>query len=48
MSSRRPQQKLVYDGAAIFLMILLMVFAMCMAGMDWIFAHYEGYPVYWF
>ena len=48
VSSRRPQQKLVYDGAAIFLMILLMVFAMCMAGMDWIFSLYDGYPVYWF
>ncbi len=48
VSSRKPGRKLVYDGAAIFLMVLLMVFAMCMAGMDWIFVHYDGYPVYWF
>lgn len=45
--SRKPEQKLTYDVAAIFLLVLLMVFAMCMAGMDWIFTHYDGYPLYW-
>ena len=33
-SSRRAEEKLVYDGAAIFLLILLVLFAMGMAGMD--------------
>lgn len=40
MSSRRPERRVVYDGAAIFLLILLILFAMSMAGMDWIFTHY--------
>lgn len=47
VGSRKPEQKLTYDVAAIFLLVLLMVFAMCMAGMDWIFTHYDGYPIYW-
>ena len=37
ISSRRPERRVVYDGAAIFLLILLILFAMSMAGMDWIF-----------
>ncbi len=40
ISSRRPERRVVYDGAAIFLLILLILFAMSMAGMDWIFTHY--------
>lgn len=43
ISSRKPQERVVYDGAAIFLLVLLMLFAMCMAGMDWIFTHYSEY-----
>lgn len=43
LSSRSPERRIVYDGAAIFLLVLLVLFAMCMAGMDWIFTHYpEG------
>ena len=47
ISSRRPERRVVYDGAAIFLLIL---FAMSMAGMDWIFTHYpecSGRVVTW-
>ena len=40
ISSRRPERRVVYDGAAIFLLILLILFAMSMAGMEWIFTHY--------
>ncbi|MCI8376060.1 MAG: hypothetical protein HFI29_11590 [Lachnospiraceae bacterium] len=40
LSSRKPDQRVIYDGAAIFLLVLLLLFAMCMAGMDWIFTHY--------
>ena len=40
VSSRRPERRVVYDGAAIFLLVLLILFAMSMAGMDWIFTHY--------
>ena len=40
-SSRRAEEKLVYDGAAIFLLILLVLFAMGMAGMDLAFTHAE-------
>lgn len=43
LSSRSPERRIIYDGAAIFLLVLLVLFAMCMAGMDWIFTHYpEG------
>lgn len=38
-SSRRVEERVVYDGAAIFLLILLVLFAMGMAGMDWAFTH---------
>lgn len=37
--SFRPDEKFVYDGAAIFLMIVLILFAMAMAGADWLFTH---------
>lgn len=37
--SFRAEEKFVYDGAAIFLMIVLIIFAMTMAGVDWMFAH---------
>lgn len=50
LSSRSPERRIVYDGAAIFLLILLVLFAMCMAGMDWIFAHYpecSGQVITW-
>ena len=50
ISSRRPERRVVYDGAAIFLLILLILFAMSMAGMDWIFTHYpecSGRVVTW-
>ena len=50
ISSRRPERRVVYDGAAIFLLILLILFAMRMAGMDWIFTHYpecSGRVVTW-
>ena len=40
-SSRRAEEKLVYDGASIFLLILLVLFAMGMAGMDLAFTHAE-------
>lgn len=40
ISSRKPEEQIRYDGAAIFLMVLLVFFAMGMAGMDWIFLHY--------
>ncbi len=43
LSSRKPDQRVVYDGAAIFLLVLLILFAMSMAGMDWIFTHYPEY-----
>jgi len=46
VSSRRPEEKVIYDGAAIFLLVLLVVFAMGMAGMDWIFTHYDYGPYY--
>ena len=39
VSSRKVEERMVYDGAAIFLLILLVIFAMCMAGMDWVFTH---------
>lgn len=39
ISSRKAEERVVYDGAAIFLLIVLVVFAMCMAGVDWVFAH---------
>lgn len=42
--SRKPQERMVYDGAAIFLLALLILFAMSMAGMDWIFTHYQECP----
>ena len=41
LSSRRAEERLVYDGAAIFLLILLVLFAMGMAGMDLVFTHAE-------
>lgn len=41
VSSRKPQERMVYDGAAIFILILLVVFAMGMAGVDFIFTHYH-------
>ncbi len=41
LNAYRPQEKMVYDGAAVFLLLLLMVFAMAMAGMDWILVHYD-------
>ena len=41
LASRRAEEKLVYDGAAIFLLILLVLFAMGMAGMDLAFTHAE-------
>ncbi len=44
VGSRRPKDRMIYDGAAIFLLILLVLFAMSMAGMDWIFAHYQECP----
>lgn len=37
--SFRTEERFVYDGAAVFLMILLIVFAFVMAGLDWMFAH---------
>lgn len=40
VSSRKPEEQIRYDGAAIILMVLLVFFAMGMAGMDWIFQHY--------
>lgn len=43
LSSFKPERRVVYDGAAIFLLTLLILFAMCMAGMDWIFTHYPEY-----
>lgn len=43
LSSRKPEERVVYDGAAIFLLVLLILFAMSMAGMDWIFQHYREY-----
>ena len=48
--SRRPEERVVYDGAAIFLLVLLILFAMSMAGVDWIFEHYQEYQdavVHW-
>lgn len=50
LSSRSPERRIVYDGAAIFLLVLLVLFAMCMAGMDWIFTHYpecSGQVITW-
>ena len=43
LSSRSPERRIVYDGAAIFLLVLLILFAMSMAGADWIFEHYQEY-----
>ena len=43
VSSWKPEAQLQYDGAAIFLMVTLVVFAMCMAGLDWVFTHYPQY-----
>lgn len=43
ISSWKPEAQLQYDGAAVFLMIVLVVFAMCMAGLDWVFMHYPQY-----
>lgn len=40
--SRRPEEKMIYDWAAVFLLILLILFAMSMAGIDWMFTHYQG------
>ena len=37
--SFRADERFVYDGAAIFLMIVLVAFAMTMAGADWMLAH---------
>lgn len=42
-SSCKPDRRVVYDGAAIFLLVLLVLFAMGMAGMDLIFEHYQTY-----
>lgn len=44
VSSRRPDERMVYDGAAIFILVLLVVFAMGMAGIDWLFVHYNECP----
>ncbi len=38
-SLRSPQQKFQYDFAAIFIILLLICFAMGMAGLEWIFDH---------
>ena len=43
VSSRKPEEQIRYDGAAILILVLLICFAMGMAGMDWIFTHYHGY-----
>ena len=42
ISSRRAQDRLVYDGAAVFLLIVLVLFAMAMAGFDLAFTHAEN------
>lgn len=39
LGSRRVDEIFVYDWAAILLMCVLLVFAMVMGGMDWVFAH---------
>lgn len=39
VGSFRADERFVYDGAAIFLMVLLICFAMAMACVDWIFVH---------
>ena len=41
ISSRRAEDRLTYDGAAVFLLILLVFFAMGMAGFDLVFTHAE-------
>ena len=41
LSSRRAEERRVYDGAASFLLMLLVVIAMGMAGMDLAFTHAE-------
>lgn len=41
ISSRRAEDRLTYDGAAVFLLILLVFFAMGMAGFDLAFTHAE-------
>ena len=42
-SSRKPEEQMSYDGVAIFMLFLLIGFAMCMAGADWIFTHCAEY-----
>ena len=41
LSSFHAERAVVYDGAAIFLLVLLILFAMSMAGADWVFSHME-------
>ena len=41
IGSRRAEDRLTYDGAAVFLLILLVFFAMGMAGFDLVFTHAE-------
>lgn len=47
ISSYRAEERLIYDGAAVFLLILLVFFAMGMAGMDFVFTHAENQVIYW-
>lgn len=41
ISSRRAEDRLTYDGAAIFLLVFLVFFAMGMAGFELAFTHAE-------
>ena len=40
--SNFAKEKIVYDKAAIFLMFVMALFAMGMAGADWIFTNFQG------
>lgn len=48
LGSRKTEEIFVYDWAAILLMLLLVVFAMGMAGADWIFSHIDWNTYYGF
>lgn len=46
IETHRDGIKYVYDKAAIFMMLLLLVFVMCMGAADWCVWHYDHHWIY--
>lgn len=46
IETHREGIRFVYDKAAIFMMVLLLVFVMCIGAVDWCMSEYEHYWIY--